>query len=265
MILHTFIFLLVCFLIAVCFYKQHRPTIEILQVEFSTAQDSLKDLAQERQPIIIRGAPVPNSITVEKLSKMNRLDNFTLADSKATLLNYRTSPRTTLPDYQASGYPLLTSEQSILLAKELALDKWATHSLQDTINDMLGIFSAVHQTTVKVVLGGKGMERAVSVYTILMPVEGKYILSIVNKKSESFLPTNWKNRYARTLTINDSPMVGEIQYIDVILRPGTFICIPSHCIYNLEPDSVTEFHSSLLVEVDSPISNLTKFLAELKS
>jgi hypothetical protein len=263
MVLQIFLFICICFLIAVCFYKQQRSTIELLQLEFATSQDSLKDLAQERQPIIIRGVPVPSSITAEKLARMNRLDGFPLGT--ATLLDYRTNPSKTLPEYQASGRPLLTSEQSIKLAKELALDTWVTHSLQDMINDMIGIFSVIHQNTVKVILGGKGMERAIPVYTIIMPVEGKYVLSIVNKKSESFLPANWKHRYARTLTINDSPMVGEIQYIDVILRPGTVICIPSHCIYNLEPDPASEFHSSLLVEVDSPISNFTGFLEGLKT
>jgi hypothetical protein len=264
MILQTFLFICICFLIAVCFYKQRRSTVELLQLEYSTSQDSLKDLAQERQPIIIRGVPVPTSITVDKLSKMNRLDVFPLADSKATLLDYRTAPGNTLPDFQASGRPLLTSEQSIKLAKELALDTWVSHSLQDTINEMNGIFTVAYSNTTKVVLGGTGMQRATPINTLVMPVEGKYILSIVNKKSETFLPSNWKHRYARTLTINDSPMVGEIQYIDVILRPGTLICIPTHCIYNLEPDPSSEFHSSLVVEVDSPISNLTKFLEDLK-
>ena len=264
MILQTFLFICICFLIAVCFYKQRRQTIELLQLEYA-APDSLKDLGQERQPIIIRGAPTPTTITLEKLSKMNRLDVFPLADSKATLLDYRTAPKNVLPEYQRGGLPLLTSDQSIRLAKELALDTWVSYSVQDMLNDMIGIFSFAHRNTVKVLLGGKGMERAVPVYTVIMPVEGKYVLSIVNKKTESFLPANWRHRYANTLTINDSPMVGEIQYIDVILRPGTLICIPSHCIYSIEPDPVAEFHSSLLIEVDSPISELTKFLEELSS
>lgn len=264
MIVQILLFVCISFLIAVCFYKQRRNSIELLQLEYTTSQETLKDLVQERQPIIIRGAPIPVSITQEKLSKINRLDGFPLADSKAILLDYRTAPSKTLPEYQQSGLPLLTSDQSIKLAKELALDTWVNHTVIDMINDMGGIFSVLNTNTIKVILGGKGMERALGVYTIIMPVEGKYVLSIVNNKSETFLPSKWKHRYARTLSINDSPMVGEIQYIDVILRPGTLICIPSHCIYNLEPSEPTEFHSSLLIEVDSPISNLTKFLDDLK-
>jgi hypothetical protein len=264
MFLQIFLLICICFLIAVCFYKQRRNTIELLQLEYNTP-DSLKDLGQERQPIIVRGAPFPTTLTLEKLSKMNRLDGFPLANTKMTLLDYRTNPKNVLPEYQQSGAPLLTSDQSVKLANELALDTWVNHTVQDMINDMIGIFSMAHTNTAKVLLGGRGMERALPIYTVIMPVEGKYVLSIVNRKTESFLPANWKHRYANTLTINDSPMVGEIQYIDVILRPGTLICIPSHCIYSLEPDPISEFHSSLVIEVDSPISKLTKFLDDLNS
>jgi len=262
MFLQIFLLICVCFLIAVCFYKQRRNTIELLQLEYNTP-DSLKDLGQERQPIIIRGVPFPPTLTLEKLSKMNRLDGFRLADEKTSLLDYRTNPKNVLPEYQQQGIPLLTSDQSIKLANELALDTWVNYTVQDMTNDMIGIFSIAHTNTAKVLFGGKGMERAIPVYTVIIPVEGKYILSIVNRKTESFLPANWKHRYANTLTINDSPMVGEIQYIDVILRPGNLICIPSHCIYSLQPDPISDFHSSLVIEVDSPISKLTKFLDNL--
>lgn len=261
--LQIFLFVCICFFIAVCFYKQHRTSIELLQVEFTSIQDSLKDLAQERQPIIIRSVPIPVSITLEKLSLMERLDPFQLA-SGTTLKDYKTGPEHVLPDYQNSGQPILTLEQSHKLAKELALDTWAAHTIQDIIADLVGIFSPLYTQSVGVLLAGKGMERALSVYTILMPVEGKYTLSIVNKKSESFLPSMWKYRFPRTLTINDSPLVGEIQYIDVVLRPGTLICLPPHCIYSLEP-ATKEFHSAVVIEVDSVVSKLTKFLEDLQN
>ena len=260
--LQIFLFGCICFFIAVCFYKQHRNTIELLQVEFTAIHDSLKDLAQERQPIIIRGVPIPHSITLEKLALMERLDPFQLSGGLA-LKDYKTTPENVLPEYQTSGFPIISYDQSNKLAKELALDTWVLHTIQDIISDLVGIFSPLHTQSINVLLAGKGMERAMSVYTIIMPVEGKYTLSIVNKKSESFLPANWKYRFPRTLTINDSPLVGEIQYIDVVLRPGTLICLPPHCIYSIEPNDRT-FHSALWINVDSTVSKLTKFLEGLQ-
>jgi len=262
MILHIFLFICICFFIGVCFYKQHRPTLELLQVEFANAPETLKDLAKEHQPIIIRQTPIPQSILLEKLSKMERLDSFPIgADS--TLKDYRVSPQSVHPEYQTAGTPIIVREQAIKLAHELALDTWVSHTIKDMIADMLGIFTIFHTQTVSVLLAGKGMDRAIPVYTIIMPVEGKYTLSLVNKKSESFLPANWKHRFPRSLTINDSPLVGEIQYIDVVIRPGTLICLPPHCIYSLEPSDTT-FHSAVLIEVDSTISKFTKLLDSLQ-
>jgi hypothetical protein len=127
---------------------------------------------------------------------------------------------------------------------------------------MGGFFSVAYSNRVQPVFGGVGMQRATAVMTFFMPVEGTYTVSLVNPKSESFLPAEWKFRYPHTLTINDSPLVAEIKYIDIILRPGTMICVPTQTIFSLEPDSAT-FHSGLWVEVDSPVSNLAKFLEEL--
>jgi hypothetical protein len=128
---------------------------------------------------------------------------------------------------------------------------------------MGGLFSLFYGKTVLTMLGGAGMQRVTAVTTMIMPVEGKYTVSLVNKKSEQFLPTAWKYRYPRTLTINDSPLVSEIQYIDIVLRPGTLLCLPTHCIFSIEPDEPSSFHSALWVDVDSPISSVSKFLEDL--
>ena len=250
----------IVFFIAVIFYKQRRESTELLQSEFTTSQDSLKELFEERQPIILRTTPTPQSLTLEQLTKMIRLYEFPLEGhaSKATLREYMASPT-----IQAEGKPLLSSAAAQLLGKELALEIWVSNVLQGTIQDMGGLFSLIYSQTVKTMLGGAGMQRATSIMTMILPVEGTYTMSLVSRKSEQFLPTGWKYRYPRTLTINDSPLVGEIQYIDVVLRAGTMLCLPTHCIFSIEPDTAATFHSALWIEIDSPISRLTKFLEDL--
>ena len=257
MILQTIFILCIVFFIAVVFYKQRRETTELLQSEFTNSQDSLKELFEERQPIILRTTPTPPSLSLDQLTKMVRLYEFPL-QPKVTLREYMASPK-----LQADGAPLLTPDASKLLAKELALELWVSNALGGTIQDMGGLFSLFYGNTARVMLGGAGMQRVSAITTMIMPVEGKYTVSLVNKKSEQFLPTAWKYRYPRTLTINDSPLVSEIQYIDIVLRPGTMLCLPSHCIFSIEPDEPSAFHSALWVEVDSPISSTSKFLEDL--
>lgn len=249
-------FVCIIFVISVVFYKQRRSTIEILQAEYE-AQDSLKELAAEHQPIVIRNTPVPQSLTTEQLKRMQRLGEFQFQEAPGlTLRQYLTE---SAPD---SGVPLMGSSAANTLSKELALPIWVSHTIHDTIQEMGGFFSVAYSNRVQPVFGGVGMQRATAVMTFFMPVEGTYTVSLVNPKSESFLPVEWKFRYPRTLTINDSPLVAEIKYIDIILRPGTMICVPTQTIFSLEPDSAA-FHSGLWVEVDSPVSNLAKFLEEL--
>ena len=249
-------FVCIIFVISVVFYKQRRSTIEILQAEFE-AQDSLKELAAEHQPIVIRNTPVPHSLTTEQLTRMQRLSEFQFQEEPGlTLRQYLTESAAD------SGVPLMGSSAASALSKELALPIWVSHTIHDTIQEMGGIFSVAYSNRVQPVFGGIGMQRATAVMTFFMPVEGTYTLSLVNPKSESFLPAEWKFRYPRTLTINDSPLVAEIKYIDIILRPGTMVCVPTQTIFSLEPDSPT-FHSGLWIEVDSPVSNLAKFLENL--
>jgi hypothetical protein len=259
MILQGIFFLCVVFFIAVVFYKQRRESTELLQSEFGNSQDSLKELFEERQPIILRTTPTPQSLALEQLTKMIRLYDFPLRDKKATLREYMAKP-----SLQGTvGIPLMSVQASQLLAKELALEIWVANVLQGMIQDMGGAFSVIYSQTVRTMLGGAGMQRATSVMTMILPVEGKYTVSLVNKKSEQFLPTAWKYRYPRTLTINDSPLVSEIQYIDIVLRPGTMLCLPTHCIFSIEAEDPATFHSALWIEIDSPISSLTKFLEDL--
>lgn len=245
----------IIFFISVLFYKQRRSTVEILQSEY-TAQDSLKELAAEHQPIVIRNTPIPQSLTTDQLSKMYRLSEFQFQESGLTLRQYLNSPMT------SGGAPLITNKASQALSKELALPIWVSHTIQDMIQEMGGPFSICYSHTIQTVFGGIGMQRTTAVMTYFLPVEGAYTISLVNPKSESFLPADWKYRYPNTLTINDSPLVAEIKYIDIILRPGTMICLPAQTIFSMEPNEAT-FHSGLWVEVDSPVSKLAKFLEDL--
>jgi len=191
---------------------------------------------------------------------MIRLYEFPLQGSstKATLRDYMAKPA-----MHMAGLPILSESASKLLAKELALEIWVSNVLQETIRDMGGISSVLYSQTVRAMLGGIGMQKATAITTIILPVEGKYTVSLLPKKSEQFLPTAWKYRYPRTLSVNDSPLVSEIQYIDIVLRAGTMLCLPTHCIYSIEPDTASTFHSAICIEIDSPISNLTKFLEGL--
>jgi hypothetical protein len=258
MILEIIITLTVIILITVCFYSIRRESIELLQLEYENALPSLHELLQELQPIIIRGVPFPPILNSLKLAEIPRLNSFPLsANATHTLQTYRTHPELVFPDEQAIGLPILEPIVGRTLARELSIDTWMKYTYDDFISELSGYFSILKSIKTSVILGGYGMVRSRSLYACIIPTEGTYIISLVNKRSENFLPkTTWKYKYPSILSINDTPLVGEIQFIDIIARPGTMVIIPCHCIYSMTPKEMGKFHSAVLLELDSPISNM---------
>ena len=93
---------------------------------------------------------------------------------------------------------------------------------------MVGFFGMFYSRTVHCMFGGVGMQRTTGVMTFILPAEGAYTVSLVNPKSESFLPANWKYRYPHTLTINDSPLGVRIggSVSGAVVRSNAFSAVP---------------------------------------
>ena len=253
---YFFIFLCLLLFISIWFYSLRRESIEILQVDYSNSLLTLHDILQENQPIILRGCPVPPILNTDKLAEIPRLNSFPLSES-STLELYRTKPGSVLPAEQTAGIRIIEPIVGRTLANELSLDTWSKYTYADFMIELSGYFSVVKSFRTSVLLGGHGMVRPTSLYTCILVTEGSYVISLVNKRSESFLPKEWHTRYPSSLTINDTTLVGEIQFIDIILRPGTMIIIPAHIIYSASVNSISAFNSALILELDSPISQIT--------
>lgn len=260
------------FAVFVWFYKQRRSELELLQVEFAQAATSLRDLAQEKQPIIIRGVPQPPVLTSDRLAEIPRLAEFPLLPlppgsppgRPVTLGAYRAARGNLLPDWQAQGIPITSPEAGAALATELAVPLWVERSLHEALLD-LGTLPFITFTNSRVAFGGYGLQKAIGSFVCILPTEGTYIVSMVSASSETYLPKAWENRYPQSFTINDTPMVAEIKYIDVVLRPGTMICIPAQTLYSIEPKDrgPNTFHAHLILEVHNPVSKLASLLESL--
>jgi len=258
MIIELIICIALLFLIGVLFYKHRRDTIEIYQIEFTNAPTTLGELIGDKHPIVVRGCQFPQILSQASLQQIPRLDPFPLntEENSPTLSMYRSGP------YSDSGVPLISAASGRTLAAELALDKWATHSLNDFSTELTGYMGAIMSTRVSVLLGGHGMKRSTAIYTCILVTEGKYTLSLLSKRSEEFLPKQWTWLYPEALTINDTPLVNEVQFVDVVLRPGTMLIIPAQFIYSCKVDA--GFHGAVVVEYDTPISNLANLLEKFE-
>lgn len=239
------------FLISVLFYKQRRSSIEILQAEESQI-DQLSDLLEEQQPLVIRGISPPKGLTREGLAKVPRLANFSVGGQ----------PLQDVLDTPAmlnggNGTPVISKSGRELLAKELSIKIWADHLWLPRFSQTTWFGWAVGCIRTEAILGGIGMFKTAAKYTSIMPTDGTYIVSLLSHESQSFLPPNWQYRYPGSLTPNDTPLVADLKYTDIILRPGTLLCLPPHIIISMEPKD-SEFAAAAIVEYHEPVTLLAK-------
>ncbi len=154
--------------------------------------------------------------------------------------------------------PTLSTENRRLLATELSIPIWAQKTWLTPLADSAWLGSVLGSLQSEVVLGGLGLFRTTAYTTLLFPTEGTYKVSVVSKDSEDFLPPAWDYRYVSSFTPNDTPLVAELKYLDIVLRPGTALCIPRHTILSLEPSEPSAFSALALLEFHMPVSLLAK-------
>lgn len=240
------------FCIAVLFYKQRRPSLEIVQAENEQLEEKLSELLEEQQPLIVRGITPPKGLTKEALEKIPRLATFSVGGQPLDDILKNPIMLT-----GAKGQPVLSTDRRQLLAEELSLQVWAEHTWLPQFKQTTWLGWATGCVKTEVLLGGLGMMRTVANYTCIMPTEGIYTISILSKESERFLPKEWMYKYPGDLSPNDTPLVSELKYIDIIVRPGTMICLPPHIVISSKPNQET-FTAAAIVEYHEPISLLVK-------
>lgn len=245
--------LVILFLIAVLWYKQRRSDLQILQLEHEQLSDQFSELLEEQQPIVIRATPLPRGLSRDALQSISRLSNFPVGDKALKVV-------LDSPDLLASaaGLPILSSEHRGTLATELSVPIWSKRTWLEHLSSTAWFGGALGSLDSEVVLGGLGLHRTVAYGTLLIPTEGTYTVTLLAKDSEEFLPPSWEYRYIGSFTVNDTPLVNELKYLEIVLRPGTSLWLPRHLIVSMEPKEPSAFSSALVLEYHQPISKLVK-------
>ena len=254
------IFLIV--IIMYLFYRHRRSDVEILQLENDQVPEKLPELLEELQPIVIRGVNPPKGLTRESLQKIQRLAQFSVGGQP--LADVLANPGIL---FNAAGVPAISQAGREQLAKELSFPVWADHNWLPVFSQSTWLGAAVGCTRTEAVLGGLGMRRTAAKYTCIMPTEGTFTLSIVSRDSESFLPANWQYKYISSLTLNDTPLVADLKFLDIVVRPGTAVCLPPHYVISIEPSSNASSNAPNLfafavIEYHEPITLLVKSFSQ---
>lgn len=236
----------------VLFYRQAVDEFNILQIEGTQLAD-LPKLLTERTPVVLREIGQPKLFTPDTLQSNPRLQTFPL-DAKTTLGAYLQAP-------SQSQHLSLPTASTQLLAQESGLQVWAEHTW---FSKLLGssVLEAIYTLHVEAHVGEAGLRKTTAVPTLLYPTSGSLEVTLLTEHQTSFLPKAWRGRFPETLTVQDTPLVGEIKYITIKLRPGNALCIPSHWFVSLRAAPADKEKPVLWawMELHHPLSRMAAYL-----
>lgn len=247
--LEIFFIILIIFFVLIFFYKQTVPEFSVLQIE-ADKLDTLPDILSESHPIVVRGLGNPKVLTLDVLKGNQRIQ--TLPVAPPFVLNQY------LADPKGKTLHMLPPEIRKQAAAELGLQVWADHTWFGRIKEDIPYAFTMSLDT-EVYMSSMGMRKTAAAYTLIYPTNGTFTASILMESATKFLPPHWEGQFVAELRPTDCPLLNEVQFMDVILRPGHMFIMPPHWIVSLKSaDSLPVF---AWIEVHHPISKLASLLA----
>jgi len=246
--IEIFFILALLFGVFILFYRQAIDQYNILQIEGTQLSD-LPKLLSERTPVVVRGVGAPKLFTPETLNGNPRLLTFPVT-SQMTLGSYLQNP------YNEKPYTM-TKPVVTQLARETGLQVWAEHAwfskfFSNTWFEMFfGLQSEAH-------LGEKGLRKTTAIYTMIYPTSSALDVTILTEQQQQYLPKAWRGKFPEKITIQDTPLAGEIKYISIKLRPGTVLILPTHWFISIRAADDDKKKPVLWswMEVHNPVSYL---------
>jgi hypothetical protein len=240
--------LLIVFFVLIFFYKQSADEFHILQID-QTTLDTLPELLAEAHPLVIRGLGTPKILTEEILKGNHRAQTLPVAIPHV-LHQYLANPKgkTLVP---------LGIEVRKQAANELGLQVWAEHVWFPRIKEENPLAYALSMDS-EVYISSMGMRMTTAAYTLIYPTNGTFTGSILVSGNTKFMPV-WEGLFVSEMKPSEYPLLNEVQFMDIILRPGHMLILPPHWILSLKSSDTLPVFA--WIEVHHPISRLAKTLA----
>jgi hypothetical protein len=248
-------FLAVGFLIAILFYRQSKDRFEILQIDGERLSE-LPTLYQEKSPIVVRQMTLPRLGTESELRK------------RPHLLKLAVSPTFTLGHLLQSPDSLaaftFTKESAEFLAKESGVSVWFQHMLFPKL--LPSPYTAPFYTSiVSLWPHHRGLFKTTAFQTVVYPTQGTIHVSLLLSSMIPFLPSPWKERQFSKLTPQDTPLLSQIKFFEIIVRKGTLLLLPPHTLVDIRSSSASASASAdtekehawtCIAEIHHPISRI---------
>lgn len=188
---------IVIFIIYLFFYEQTTGEYRINQVSYPLFSNQL---LLEQSPIVITDIPDCPIWTIDDIRQRNiQLKNKPIIFTESA------------PNLKDSRY----------LGNTIGADVWLDKVL---ISSTLSKFL---MKEIRATWGRRGLEPT-HAWTLIIPTEDDATVSLVHRKLDKFLPYKWNGLHPEDITRGHTPFLSDIQYIDIIVRPGNALLVPPH-------------------------------------
>lgn len=256
MLLEILLIILLIGTILVFFYKQ---AVEEFRITQTDSFEKVPPLLLERCPIVVYPFPTPLQLwTYGDIQQRKRLAATPIprqGDSGPIALgSLITKKNVFLPQ---------TYTFSENLASQIGLDVWVKHEIFPTFRQS-SLLGPTYSTVTEARIGSQGLQKTYGYANILAVTEGTVHVSLVTEASLPFLPKPYQGRRLSKLTRDDTPLIGQIQTVEVIVRAGSALILPPHWFicWDDEPDAQPSL--SVWIELHHPVSRFVKHVENIR-
>jgi hypothetical protein len=207
---------LIIFCIFVAHYTQSVAQYSLSQMNESQISTQLITVWEEKKPVVVSDVRSNGIWTPDGLKQTRFWGAQPIWES------YQQNTDQILP--QSKSQQLTWSEmlgvsqiESDILLKWFSLSPW--------------IFSVRTEAHI----GSEGLRQCYGWATAYSCSSGEVRCIMMHSAQKSRLPPGWKNLRWSEATVAHHPLWTQVQYIEVILRPGTVLLVPPHWIVAIEP------------------------------
>jgi hypothetical protein len=233
------VFLLIIFCIIVWYYMQTSDKYALSQIKELQVSQSLTTLWEEKSPVVVSEVRSRNIWTSDALKQTR------FWGAQPIWQQYQGNPN--------GIQPIQTSLQTTW-SEILGITKMDNERLLKWFDLSHLIFS----TRSEAHLGYEGLRRTYGYATALTCTEGEARCILLHGGQKSRLPPGWLNLRWTEAVVAHHPLWTQVQNIEIILRPGTVVLVPSHWITAIEPLDPSKPLWWTRTDLHHPISKLAQ-------
>jgi hypothetical protein len=242
MISEWIVILGIIFCILVFYYSQSVTQYSLSQMDEDHVAQQLGHVWEERRPVVISKCMTKRIIWSAESLKQTRFWG-----AQPIWGAYEADPQGALPPSRS---------QELTWADILGIAGMQSSMIGGWFSSNLLSNLYTYQTEAHI--GAEGLRQTYGHATAFACTQGTARCILLHSAQKSKLPPGWKTLRWKDATVAHHPLWTQVQYIEVLLRPGTVLLVPPHWLLAIEPVEPSEPIWWTRTAVHHPISWLAQ-------